>query len=81
MKDAAKLALENIAGVITNPEIQALTPMLLDCLMDPANETKATDVLTKLLHTSFVHAVDAASLALVSGESARSHFLLFVAVS
>merc|ERR1719324_1356963 len=46
--------------------------MLLDCLMDPANETKATDVLTKLLHTSFVHAVDAASLALVCPILARA---------
>ena len=44
VKDAAKNALDAIANVITNPEIKALTPELLGCMLDPSNETKSSEV-------------------------------------
>ena len=46
VKDAAKNALDAIANVITNPEIKALTPELLGCMLDPSNETKSSEVRT-----------------------------------
>lgn len=49
--------------VIDNPEIKALQSTLLGALVDPTKRTgKALD---SLLKTSFVHYIDASSLALV----------------
>ncbi|KAJ2785811.1 translational activator of GCN4, partial [Coemansia interrupta] len=60
---AARAALLRFGDVIHNPEIQALVPTLLAALDDPAAKTDAA--LVRLLHTPFVHYIDAPSLALV----------------
>ncbi|KAJ1854303.1 translational activator of GCN4, partial [Coemansia sp. RSA 2703] len=60
---AARGALLRFGDVIHNPEIQVLVPTLLAALDDPAGRTDAA--LVRLLHTPFVHYIDAASLALV----------------
>ena len=50
--------------VIDNPEVKAMQSTLLGALVDPTKKTlKALDTLLK---TSFVHYIDASSLALVS---------------
>ncbi|KAJ2477858.1 translational activator of GCN4, partial [Coemansia sp. RSA 2320] len=61
--DAARAALLRFGSVIHNPEIQAVVPELLAALDDPAARTDAA--LGTLLHTAFVHYIDAPSLALV----------------
>ncbi|KAJ3294416.1 translational activator of GCN4 [Borealophlyctis nickersoniae] len=63
VQEAAKQALTQFGGVIKNPEIQALVPTLLVALVDPNNKTSAA--LSALLDTSFVHYIDAPSLALL----------------
>ncbi|KAJ2555738.1 translational activator of GCN4 [Coemansia sp. RSA 1933] len=60
---AARQALLRFGEVIHNPEIQAIVPAILAALDDPARNTDAA--LRTLLHTAFVHYVDAPSLALV----------------
>ncbi|KAJ2663024.1 translational activator of GCN4 [Coemansia sp. RSA 1200] len=60
---AARQALLRFGDVIHNPEIQAIVPAILAALDDPAQQTDAA--LRTLLHTAFVHYVDAPSLALV----------------
>ena len=60
---AANKSLKQFGEVITNPEIQALTPVLLKALVDPA---KTTNALSSFLKTSFKHYIDHSSLALVS---------------
>ncbi|KAJ1905601.1 translational activator of GCN4, partial [Coemansia sp. IMI 209127] len=60
---AARQALLRFGDVIHNPEIQAIVPSILAALDDPAGSTDAA--LRTLLHTAFVHYVDAPSLALV----------------
>ncbi|KAJ2512974.1 translational activator of GCN4 [Coemansia sp. RSA 1939] len=60
---AARQALLRFGDVIHNPEIQAIVPAILAALDDPAKQTDAA--LRTLLHTAFVHYVDAPSLALV----------------
>ncbi|KAJ2707923.1 translational activator of GCN4 [Coemansia sp. IMI 203386] len=60
---AARAALLRFGDVIHNPEIQALVPTLMAALDDPAAKTDAA--LVQLLHTAFVHYIDAPSLALV----------------
>ncbi|KAJ2857508.1 translational activator of GCN4 [Coemansia erecta] len=60
---AARAALLRFGDVIHNPEIQALVPTLMAALDDPAAKTNAA--LVQLLHTAFVHYIDAPSLALV----------------
>ncbi|KAL1923463.1 uncharacterized protein VTP21DRAFT_8443 [Calcarisporiella thermophila] len=60
---AANSALLNFGNVISNPEIQALVPILLSALSNPSGKTK--DALNALLNTAFVHYIDAPSLALV----------------
>ncbi|KAJ1821992.1 translational activator of GCN4 [Coemansia sp. RSA 2598] len=60
---AARTALLRFGEVIHNPEIQALVPTLMAALDDPASKTNAA--LVQLLHTAFVHYIDAPSLALV----------------
>jgi hypothetical protein len=61
---AARLALEEVAGTVRNPEVAELVPPLLAALADPARKTRPA--LDALLATVFVHAVDAPSLALVA---------------
>ncbi|KAI9103109.1 armadillo-type protein [Phlyctochytrium arcticum] len=61
--ESAKQALNTFGGVIKNPEIQALVPMLIAALVDPNGKT--LPALKALLDTSFVHYIDAPSLALL----------------
>ena len=65
VKEAAGAALREVGGVIANPEIQACAHKLIASLTDPANDALRQDALDTLLSTSFVHSLDAASLALV----------------
>lgn len=60
---AGAQALKHIGSVIKNPEIQAIVPVLLDALQDPAEKTSGC--LATLLNTKFVHFIDAPSLALI----------------
>lgn len=60
---AGAQALRHIGSVIKNPEIQAIVPVLLDALQDPA--AKTASCLETLLNTKFVHFIDAPSLALI----------------
>jgi HEAT repeat protein len=63
VQEAGGNALKMIGSVIKNPEIQAIVPILLRALEDPANKTSSC--LQSLLKTKFVHFVDAPSLALI----------------
>jgi HEAT repeat protein len=65
VKDAACSALEELGGVINNPEIKACAAKLIAAVTDPANDNKRNIALDTLLATSFVHSIDAASLSLV----------------
>ena len=49
--------------MVRNPEVQKLSPALLAAIADPNKHAKAA--LAALLSTVFIHAVDAASLALI----------------
>ena len=59
----AKQALNQVASVVKNPEIQGISADILKALSNTADETKRT--LQILLKTRFVHMIDAASLALI----------------
>lgn len=63
VQNAAQTALNNFGQVIKNPEIQLLVPTLIQALVDP--NSKTNNALVSLLETSFVHYIDAPSLALV----------------
>lgn len=63
VQDAAKEALGQFGRVIKNPEIQELVPVLITALVNPNNKTQAA--LSALLDTTFVHYIDAPSLALL----------------
>ncbi|XP_062399503.1 stalled ribosome sensor GCN1 [Sardina pilchardus] len=63
VQKAGQQALRLIGSVIRNPEIQAITPILLDALTDPSHRTH--HCLQTLLETKFVHFIDAPSLALI----------------
>uniref|UniRef100_UPI00358E4439 stalled ribosome sensor GCN1 isoform X2 n=1 Tax=Myxine glutinosa TaxID=7769 RepID=UPI00358E4439 len=60
---AGTQALHLISSVIRNPEIQAITPVILEALTEPGGQVQTC--LQTLLDTKFVHFVDAASLALI----------------
>ncbi len=64
VKAAAAIALERVGAVISNPEIKAMAHLLYPCLSS-TSETATRRALDALLSTSFVHSVDAPSLALV----------------
>lgn len=64
VRAVANKALHKFGEVISNPEIKGLVSILLKALSDP---TKHTDeALDQLMKVSFVHYLDAPSLALVS---------------
>ncbi|CAG02489.1 unnamed protein product [Tetraodon nigroviridis] len=63
VQNAGQQALRQIGSVIRNPEILAITPILLDALTEPSRKTQTC--LQTLLDTKFVHFIDAPSLALI----------------
>ncbi|XP_046839578.1 eIF-2-alpha kinase activator GCN1-like isoform X2 [Xenia sp. Carnegie-2017] len=63
VQKAASQALNHIGSVIRNPEIQAISSVLLEALSHPTSKT--TEALQVLLMTSFVHVIDAPSLAII----------------
>lgn len=63
VQKAGQQALRQIGGVIRNPEILEISPIILDALADPNKNIVAC--LEGLLSTSFVHFIDAPSLALI----------------
>ncbi|KAG1308067.1 hypothetical protein G6F64_006326 [Rhizopus arrhizus] len=63
VRASANRSLQLFGEVISNPEIQALVPILLKALSDP--NTQTAPALSSLLQTSFVHYIDPPSLALL----------------
>ncbi|XP_078730009.1 LOW QUALITY PROTEIN: stalled ribosome sensor GCN1 [Lampetra fluviatilis] len=63
VQQAGQQALKLISSVIRNPEIQAITPVILEALTDPSRQVHRC--LHTLLQTQFVHFIDAPSLALI----------------
>lgn len=64
VRNAANRSLQRFGEVISNPEIKGLVGVLLKALSDPTKHTD--DALDSLIKVSFVHYLDAPSLALVA---------------
>lgn len=63
VRNAANRSLQRFGEVISNPEVKSLVGVLLKALSDPTKYTD--DALEALIKVSFVHYLDAPSLALV----------------
>ena len=63
VRSAANKSLQRFGEVITNPEVKGLVDVLLKALSDPTKYTE--DALDGLIKISFIHYLDAPSLALV----------------
>ena len=63
VREAGKLALHDVGRVVKNPEIAKISPVLLAALEDPNGKTE--EALNTLQRMSFVHSIDAPSLALI----------------
>lgn len=63
VRAAANISLKRFGEVISNPEVKSLVEILLKALSDPTKYTE--DALDGLIRVSFVHYLDAPSLALV----------------
>jgi hypothetical protein len=63
VRNSANRSLQRFGEVISNPEIKSLVNVLLKALSDPTKHTD--DALDALIKVSFVHYLDAPSLALV----------------
>ncbi|PWN39719.1 ARM repeat-containing protein [Ceraceosorus guamensis] len=63
VRQSAERAIKGFGEVIRNPEIKKLVPTLLKALIDPNAKTATAQ--SRLLKTTFVHYIDAPSLALV----------------
>jgi hypothetical protein len=63
VKNASLSALEELTTVVRNPEIRTISSTLLNALVDPAHGTLTA--LETMIHTEFLHSMDAPSLALV----------------
>lgn len=63
VRAAANNSLQRFGEVISNPEVKSLVPTLLKALSDPTKYTE--DALDGLIKVSFIHYIDAPSLALV----------------
>lgn len=63
VRAAANSSLQRFGEVISNPEVKSLVSILLKALSDPTKYTE--DALDGLIKVSFVHYIDAPSLALV----------------
>lgn len=61
--NSAESAINRIAAVVRSPEVRKLSPFLLSALRDPAGRTRGA--VDAMLGTEFIHAIDAASLALL----------------
>lgn len=63
VRASAKRSLQRFGEVISNPEVKGLVDILLKALSDPTKYTD--DALDELIKVSFVHYLDAPSLALI----------------
>ena len=63
VRAAANNSLQRFGEVISNPEVKSMVPTLLKALSDPTKYTE--DALDGLIKISFIHYLDAPSLALV----------------
>ena len=63
VQETAVTVLNDISSVIKNPEIVDLSSLLIAAVTDPSRNSK--NALTAILETSFKHAIDPPSLALI----------------
>ena len=63
VQQAGKDALTRIASVIKNPEIQNVVPLMIEALNDPNKNSHK--FLARMLELTFLHVIDAPSLALI----------------
>ena len=69
MAKAAKSALITCCSVINNPDIAPVVPAMITAIKDP---DQCPAALEELMHTTFVHPVDASSLSIIVPILARS---------